>query len=170
MTAPIPFQWQGDAFTPMPGHARRCDEAFVVGQVYHLIEQEDRSAASHRHFFACINAAWENLPEAAAAQLPTPEHLRKYALIKAGYADSRTMIAASKAEAQRLAAFIRPMDTFAVVVVSEATVTVWTARSQSVKAMGKREFQDSKDKVLDVIAALIGTDPTTLAAHASQAA
>lgn len=167
---PIPFQWQGDAFTPAPGFARRCDELFVVGQVYRLVEQEDRSAASHRHFFACINTAWENLPEAAAAQFPSPEHLRKFALIKAGYADSRTLVASSKAEAVRLAAFVRPLDTFAVVTVSDAAVTVWTARSQSARAMGKKDFQESKDRVLDIIAGLIGTDPATLSAQAGQAA
>lgn len=170
MTTPIPFRWEGDCFTPMPGFGRRCDELFVVGQVYRLVEHEDRSAASHRHYFACINTAWENLPPAAAERFPTPEHLRKFALVKAGYADSRTLVASSKAEAQRLAAFVKPMDSFALVVVSEATVTVWTARSQSVKAMGRADFQASKDAVLDVIAALIGTDPATLAATAGQAA
>lgn len=170
MSASIPFRWEGDSFVPATGFARRCDELFVVGQVYRLAEQEDRSAASHRHYFACINTAWENLPEAAAGQFPSPEHLRKFALIKAGYADSRTLVASSKAEAVRLAAFVRPLDTFAVVAVSEATVTVWTARSQSAKAMGKRDFQESKDRVLDIIAGLIGTDPATLSAQAGQAA
>ncbi|MFL7901509.1 hypothetical protein ACJ41P_10280 [Azospirillum argentinense] len=170
MSAPIPFRWEGDSFAPMPGFARRCDEVFVVGQVYRLTEEEDRSAASHRHYFACINAAWENLPERLAADFPTPDHLRRYALIRAGYADSRTLVASSKAEAVRLAAFVKPMDSYAVVVVSDATVTVWTARSQSAKAMGKKDFQESKDRVLDVIAGLIGTDPATLSTQAGQAA
>ncbi|MFC5353492.1 hypothetical protein [Azospirillum himalayense] len=170
MTNPIPFQWQGDAFTPMPGFGRRCDEAFTVGAVYRLVEQEDRSAASHKHYFACINTAWENLPERLSADFPTPDHLRRFALIRAGYADSRTLVASSKAEAVRLAAFVKPMDSYAVVVVSDATVTVWTARSQSAKAMGKAEFQASKDAVLEVIAALIDTDLATLSAQAGQAA
>jgi hypothetical protein len=110
-----------------------------------------------------------NLPDHLAQQFTSPEALRKFALVRAGYADSRTIVASSKAEAQRMAAFVRPLDTFAVVTVSDAAVTVWAARSQSARAMGKRDFQESKDKVLDVIAALIGTDPTTLAAHAGQA-
>lgn len=170
MTTPIPFRWEGDSFAPMPGFGKRCDEVFVVGQVYRLAEQEDRSAASHRHYFACINAAWENLPAGAAEQFPTPDHLRRFALIKAGYADSRTLVASSKAEAQRLAAFVRPLDTFAVVAASEATVTVWTAKSQSVRAMGKKDFQESKDAVLSIIAEMIGTTPAMLAANAGQAA
>ncbi|WP_188260825.1 hypothetical protein [Azospirillum tabaci] len=170
MTNPIPFRWEGDCFTPMPGFGKRCDELFVVGQAYRLVEQEDRSAASHRHYFACINTAWENLPERLSADFPTPDHLRRFALIRAGYADSRTLVASSKAEAVRLAAFVKPMDSYAVVVVTDATVTVWTARSQSAKAMGKKDFQESKDAVLDVIAGLIGTDPATLSAQAGQAA
>lgn len=170
MTAPIPMLWEGDVFRPLPGYARACDRAFVVGAVYRLAEHEERSQASHNHFFAAVAEAHANLPEHLAERLPTPEHLRKFALIKAGYADSRTLVASSKAEAQRLAAFVRPMDSFAVVVASEATVTVWTAKSQSVRAMGKKEFQESKDAVLDIIAGLIGTTPAALAANAGQAA
>lgn len=170
MTAPIPFVWEGDVFRPLPGFAKVCDREFVVGMRYRLAEEQDRSAASHRHYFACINTAWENLPEHLAAEFPTPDHLRRYALIKAGYADRRTLVASSKAEAVRLAAFVKPMDSYAVVTVSDATVTVWTARSQSVKAMGKAEFLASKDAVLSILAEMIGTDPTTLAANAAQAA
>lgn len=167
MTAPLPFQWQGDAFTPMPGHARRCDEAFVVGQVYHLIEQEDRSAASHKHYFACIKTAWENMTDEAAQRFPSPEALRKYALIKAGYATSVDMPCASRAEALRWAPRIEGQNEYAIVTVTDAVVTVWTAKSQNSRAMNKAEFQASKDAVLTVIAGLIGTDPTTLAANAA---
>lgn len=159
MTAspPIPFRWTGDSFEPLPRWAKDCDREFVVGQVYRLVEQQDRSQASHAHYFAAISEAWQSLPEAAAQQFPTPEHLRKYALIKGGYADSQTFAASSRAEALRLAAFIRPIDDFSVVTVDGATVTRWTARSQSMKAMGRVEFQRSKDAVLDVIAGLLGT-------------
>ncbi|WP_395454665.1 hypothetical protein ACHMW5_13405 [Azospirillum melinis] len=170
MTVPIPFRWQGDAFTPMPGHARRCDEAFVVGQVYHLIEQEDRSAASHRHFFACVKTAWENLTDETARRFPSPEHLRKFALIKAGYATSVDMPCASRAEALRWAPRIEGQNEYAIVTVTDAVVTVWTAKSQNSRTMNKAEFQASKDAVLTIIAGLIGTDPTTLAAQAGQAA
>ena len=170
MSNPIPFQWQGDAFTPMPGFGKRCDELFVVGQVYRLVEQEDRSAASHRHYFACINAAWENLNEEAVRRFPTPEHLRKFALIRAGYATSVDFPCASRAEAVRWASRLESQIDYAVVTVSEAVVTVWTAKSQTARAMDKATFQASKDAVLDIIAALIGTDPATLSANAGQAA
>lgn len=170
MTAPIPFRWEGDAFRPLPTWGKRCDEMFVIGQVYQLVEHEDRSIRSHNHYFAAVAEAWANLPENLTEKFPTAEHLRKFALIKAGYADSRTMVASSKAEALRLAAFVRPMDDYAVVTVSEAVVTVWAARSQSMKAMGKKDFQASKDAVLGIVAEMIGTTPTALTSNAGKAA
>ncbi len=170
MSAPIPYRWEGDCFIPMPGFGKRCDEAFVVGEVYRLSEHQDRSDASHRHYFACINEAWENLTEHMAAQFPTPDHLRKFALIKAGHADSRQMVASSKAEAVRLAAFIKPIDDYALVLVDGAVVTVWTARTQNMRAMDRKTFQASKDAVLAIVAEMIGTTPAALSANAGQAA
>jgi|SRR5579883_626308 len=168
---PIPCHWDGESFTPASPHwARVADRHFVVGQTYPMEVREDRSIASHRHYFAAINSAWENLPEDLVERFPTADHLRKFALIRCGYADQRSIACASKAEARRLAAFIKPMDTFAVVTVTEATVTVWAAKSQSMRAMGKRDFVESKAKVLDYIAGLIGTSASALEKNASAAA
>lgn len=164
--SPLVFSWDGEAMRPASRMmARLADKAFVIGETYRLTEEHERSAASHRHYFAAINEAWQNLPEEIGDRFPNSESLRKYALIKAGYRDERTIVAASKAEAQRLAGFVRPMDAFAVVTTSEATVTVWTAKSQSVKAMGGKDFQTSKQAVLDVIAGMIGVDSDALAAR-----
>jgi hypothetical protein len=164
--APIIYRWSGEAMEPLPRFAKLCDATFVVGEVYRLVEHHERSSVSHRHYFACVHSAWENLPEQWADRLPTSEHLRKYALIRTGYRDERSIVAASKAEAQRIAAFVKPLDDFAVVLVSEAQVTVYTAKSQSVKAMGRTEFQASKVAVLDFCADLIGvaTEQLTKAA------
>lgn len=168
---PILFRWQGDGFTPLtPRAAAACDEHYVVGQVYRLVEQQDRSQASHNHYFAAITEAWRNLPDAVAEQFPTAEHLRKFALIKAGYADSRQIVASSKAEAVRLAAFIRPLDEYGIVTVSDAVVTHWTARSQNMRAMGKKDFEASKQAVLDLVAGMIGVTRDQLSANAGQAA
>lgn len=157
--AALPFTWTGEAMIPVRGFAKRCDAEFIVGVVYHLEAMEERSAASHRHYFAAVNEAWQNLPEAMVEQFPISEHLRKWCLIRAGYHQSRDIVVSSKAEAQRLAAFVKPMDSYAVVVARAAVVTVYTAESQSQKAMGKERFQESKDAVLSLLAAMIGTDP-----------
>lgn len=153
---PLPMQWDGEAMRVRPSFQKQADALFCIGETYTMAPVEDRSAASHRHYFAAINEAWANLPEDLAPRYPTAEALRKAALIRAGYRDERSIVCASKAEALRLSAFIRPMDDFAYVAVSEAVVTVYTAKSQSVRAMGKAEFQKSKDDVLTALAAMIG--------------
>lgn len=167
---PILFRWTGEVMEPHPRAMKDCDAFYVVGEAYRLVEHQERSQKSHAHYFSAIGEAWQNLPEHLAERFPSSEHLRKWALVKAGFADSRQLVASSKAEAIRLAAFIRPCDEYAVVTVSEAVITVWTPRSQSMKAMGKRDFQASKDAVLSILAGLIGTTVDGLRANAGAAA
>lgn len=168
MTAPLPFRWTGEAMAPM--RRKAADATFVVGQIYRLEAVEERSAASHNHYFAAIAEGWRNLPEIEMERFPSPDFLRKWCLIKAGYRDERTLVCSSKAEAQRIAAFVKPMDEFAVVTVSESVVRVWTAKSQSMRAMGKADFQKSKDDVLSLIAAMIGVSPDQLQREGAKAA
>lgn len=159
MAMPLMLQYQGEGEfrTPTPYWAREADKQFVVGEHYRLAEHNDRSAASHNHYFATISEAWENLPDPLLEEYPSPEHLRKKMLVRAGYADERSFVCTSKAEAQRLAAFLKPANNYAVIIVKEAVVREYTAQSQSHKAMGKQVFQESKDKVLDQIAKLLDT-------------
>lgn len=168
--APLTYEWDGEAMRPLRHCVAMADKQFVIGEVYRLEIHEDRSANSHRHYFAVLNDAWLNLPEEVAPLFPTCEHFRKVLLIRSGYRDERTIVASSKAEAQRLAAFIKPMDDFAVVVARDATVTVLTAKSQSIRAMGKKDFQESKDKVLSLAAEMIGLSPEMLMQHGGRAA
>jgi len=152
----IPMHYDGEAFIPAKGFAKRCDAEFTIGLTYNMEVVEERSAASHRHFFASVNEMWQSLPEHLSERFPTAEALRKYALIRAGFASQRQFVASSKAEAIRLAAFLRPIDEYAIVVVKDCVVIQWTAESQSLKAMGKERFQASKTAVLDTIAEMIG--------------
>lgn len=165
---PLAFQWDGEAM--IPRHPRLADKHFVVGEVYTIEVREDRSAASHRHYFAALNEAHASLPEHISERFPTMDHLRKYALIKAGYRDERSHACSSKAEALRFAAFVQPMDSFAFITTDGPLVTVFTAKSQSVRAMGKQAFEASKTAVLDYIASLIGHTAGTLERHTSEAA
>ncbi|ASP85042.1 MULTISPECIES: hypothetical protein [Sinorhizobium] len=173
MSGPVLLQWNGEAFEPANRHwARECDKRFVVGEFYTLAEHNDRSKASHNHYFAAVAEAWQNLPEIYAGMsfAESSEHLRAYALIKKGYCDTHTIVCSSKAEAKRLAAFIRPIDAFSVVDVKEATVTRYVAKSQSMKAMDKQEFQESKTAVLDYLDDLIGVERGTTQRNAGAAA
>lgn len=169
MTAPVHCVWDGEAFAPLPRFAKLCDREFVIGQPYPLVVQEERSQAAHNHYFAAIQEGWKNLREDVAERFPTAEHLRKYALCKAGFADERSIVCASKAEAQRIAAFVRPMDEYAVIVVRDATIRVFTAKSQSMRAMGKADFSASKEAVLDIVSGMIGVKAGDLKAHSEAA-
>lgn len=164
---PLVYNWDGDAMKPLARFAKVANKQFVVHENYRMEIVEERSQSSHSHYFASLSEAWNNLRDEDAERFQTVEHLRKFALIKAGFADERSIVCASKAEAQRVAAFIRPMDDYAIVVVREATIKVFTAKSQSMRAMGKADFQASKSAVLDIVSAMIGVDSKTLAAQSS---
>lgn len=170
MGAPLPYRWTGEAWEPLQGFRRRADAEFVIGDVSHLEVVERRSEKSHNHYFAAIADAWRSLPEDLVEQFATPEHLRRRALIATGWRDQTSIVASSKAEARRLAAFIRPIDEFSVVAVNECVVVRMTAKSQSLKAMGAKDFQASKTDVLDWIAGQIGTTRDTLVRSAGRMA
>lgn len=155
-------QWDGEHMVPLPRFRRQCDQVFVIGENYVLETIEQRSAASHRHYFACIRSAWQNLPEDMSKQFPTEDHLRKYALIKTGFYNSNAIKCETPAQAVKLAAFIKPLDEFGVIDVRGLVVTRFTARSQSMKAMGKEIFTKSKNDVLDFLATLVGTSTKEL--------
>lgn len=131
---------------------------------------DDRSAASHAHQFAWLTEAWQNLPEDIAPQYPTAEHLRKRALIQAGFYDEDAIDCGSKDGAERVAAYAQRQDEFAVVMVRGQIVLVRRAKSQSKRDMDRAEFQRSKDAILEIVAGMIGVTPQQLVEHAGQAA
>lgn len=155
---PIPTMFDGEAFRPLPNFLRIAREHYGLGEVAPMIRHEERSRRSHDHYFASVGEAWKNLPEHLAARHPTAEHLRKFALIQTGHYDAAVHPCQFKTEAQRLRAVLAAGDDFAVIVVDGKTVTKLTAKSQSLKAMGKVAFQQSKTDVLEYLAGLIGVD------------
>lgn len=169
-TAPILYQWSGEAMVPHRRFQAECDSSFVVGESYRLAIHEDRSTASHNHEFAFVAEAWAQLPEHLTEQFRTPEHLRKRALIDAGYFNQQEVDAGSHAAALRVANFIASMDEYSVVVVRGPIVVVRKPKSQSRRAMGAKEFQESKQAILEIISALISVKPETLTQNAGRAA
>lgn len=148
--------FDGKSLIPTRGFAKQVADRLGAGEIVTLEIVEERSAASHRHYFAALNAGWQSLPEGAAAQFPTAEHLRKYLLIKCGYANSQTHACASRVEALRTAKIAAGLAEYSIVTTNDATVTIWTAKSQSVRAMGKEDFTKSKQAVLDALDDMLG--------------
>jgi hypothetical protein len=165
----VVFEWRDNKMVPLQRFHNTCLAQFEEGGRYPLVPQLSRSRRSHNHYFAAVEDAFNNLP-GDDERWPSAEHLRKWCLIKAGYRDERAHPCASRAEALKLRAFIRPLDDFAVIAVHENVVIVMTAQSQSVKAMGRERFQKSKQDVLNICADLIGVEPQALSSNAGQAA
>lgn len=160
---PIPMRWTGESLTPVRGFDRIADEHYIVGDVYRVITQDERSEVSHRHEFAWLREAWKSLPDALRMEYPSSEHLRKRALIETGFCTMQDYVCGSKAEAGRWAANLRrELDEYAVIVPRESVVRVFRAKSQSRAAMGAADFQASKTAVIEWVAALLEVAPRTL--------
>lgn len=157
MMLPLRYLGEGQFETPR-GFSKRCDKELVVGEVLGWERTNDRSKRSHDHFFAQLEDLWRNLPEHIADEFPSADHLRKFALIKSGHCTMARIVCATNKEAIFACSLFQSMDGFAVCEVAARVVTVWRAKSQSYKAMGKTLFQKSKDDVFRVISEIIGTD------------
>lgn len=154
---PLPMRcvWTGEAFVPQGRGLNYAREEFGEGEIVMLERNEERSDASHSHYFASLNEAWQNLPERLASEYPTVEALRAKALIETGFCTERTLVLDTAKDAATVAAWIGQEHPFAVVVVKKNVLRVYIAKSQSRKAMNKKEFAASKDAVLNFVAQLI---------------
>lgn len=160
----IRCRWQGAVLIPVGHYAlKAAGEMMAEGDTVLVTIDHPRSMNSHRHQWAEIKGAWHHLPEAVQMQpwAATPETLRKHALIVTGYRNVETVDAGTKAAAERVAALLSRHATaahgYAITQARGPVVTCWTPKSQSVRAMGGTEFQESKTAVLNWIADQIGT-------------
>ena len=167
---PLLYKWDGESMRPIGRFAREADANFVIGANYRLGVIEERSEISHDHQFAWVAEAWKNLPEDLAEQYPSPTHLRKRALIQAGFYTEMAIDAGSHAAAIRVAAGFRSHDEFVVAVIHGSIVLVRTAKSQKKRLMGAKDFQASKTAIMEIIAQMIGVSPDTLERETGRAA
>lgn len=159
MSDTFPMRYEGNGLFRCL-HPKRV--TLDVGAVHGWSLSEHRSKSSHDHFFAVVNEAWKSLPEDMADDFPSPEHLRKWALIKAGFCSETRVACANNGEAMTLATKAKAMDKFSVVAIDGKAVTIWTADSQRRDAMGRHAFQEAKERALHIISNLLGIDATTL--------
>jgi hypothetical protein len=163
ITPPILWQWDGEALQPATGYWRKAaDHYLAVGQRYRMVEEAERSEVSHKHEFAWLKEAWNSLPDELLDQYPNSEILRKHGLIAKGHCTMTQHVCASVAEAERLAAILKPYDAYAIVRQRGPVVTVYKAVSQSKKAMGAAMFQRSKTDLMEFVGDMLGVDPETI--------
>lgn len=163
------FMWRDGVFVPDGNSVTAyCHDTFGEGEIVTFERHEDRSMATHNHYFACIQTAWDNLPN-AEERFPTPEALRHWALIRSGHCTENTIVLDSPEQAQVVAGFMGNSEG-TIIVVRDNIVKKYTAKSQSMKAMNKQEFARSKQDVLDTIAELIAVTRKRLEQNAGKAA
>ncbi len=151
-------KYSDGALVPLGDTARRwAAEELTEGRRYNVtVGDLERSGASHRHYFALIKDFWDSLPDHVLMDFPSPEHLRKRALIETGWCNMADVLFSSHRDAVAASRAIRKyMDDYGIVIVRGETVRTFEAKSQSMKAMGKDDFQKSKDDVLGWIEGLL---------------
>lgn len=186
MTAmrPVLFRWSEVELVVDGGEVRRvkamvpharfsalCSRQFALQEDYPLGPVEGVPSRSRGGFFAAIKDAWNNLPE-DDERFPTPEHLRKRALVGAGWATHAQYVMDTPKDAKNMARALRRSDEYAVIKVSAGTVDLWTAKSISAGTPGltRESFQEIKTKALDWVATLARTTRKELEENAGRAA
>ena len=165
----VPMVWDGAAMIPLERYRGLASRQFRPGQEYSLIPHRDRSDAAHGLYFKAVELAWKNLPHGVAERYPTAEHLRRWCLVKEGYADEHTMLCANEAQAQSTGVLARALDGFAIIQIKGPIVVVWTAKSQSRVSMDHKAFNESMNKVLERLAEMLGITVDQLTEEAKSA-
>ena len=180
---PIVYHWKQVEITDEHGEIQRVNamvpllryhnvaaRQFVEGAEYILAEVEERSRASHNQYFAALHQGFENLPERIQAHFPTVEHLRAWLLIDTGCCEKKEFRLANEMEKKRLGTFIRTQSRYARITPTQIdgfpVLIVETPLSQSMREMGKQEFEDSKRKVLSRLEDLLDVPRGTLKKNA----
>jgi hypothetical protein len=166
------FHWNDYVMRPLGRDLQAARKRFKAGYIYWLTEEPPRTEASHRHYFAAVNEAWNSLPERFRDEwwAVSAEHLRKYALIMTGHCKT-TSIACKNANLALYAMLeFRERDHYSMVSCDNYTVHWSTALSQDERHMKKKAFEKSKQDVLDYLAQLIGVPTMELIEAGKQAA
>lgn len=139
------------------------------GQVVNVDLDPERSGKSHRHQFAFVRTAWENLPERLLSEpyAASAEHLRKHGLIVNGFCHTEMVAVGSSRRAERVAASLSRVAArfhgYAITTVEGNVAYCFTPESQSMKAMGGERFQASKQALLEWCAGLLDVSADDLA-------
>lgn len=168
--APLRMRWSGTGFEPVNEHVgKKADDQYTVGEVYLVSAEHQQSAASRAHQFAWLHDSWLSLPDHISARFIDEDHLRKHALIAGGFASSTVIDCATNAEARRWMKILTSEDPYCIVKAEGTSLIRFTARSQSARSMGHKEFQASKDAVLRYVADLLDANPKDIEQHGGSA-
>lgn len=181
---PVIFRWETVDVCVEGGEVRRmsvmvpharfgalCKRQFEVAEDYVLGPVDGIPSRSRAPLFIAARDAWNNLPE-EDTRFPSDEHLRKKALVMAGWAYHHQAPFETVEDAKAHAIGLRRVDEYAVIVRKGCVVDCWIAKSISAGTPGltKEKFQEVKTKALDWMATLARTTRAELEANAGRAA
>lgn len=112
---------------------------------------------ARRRYFAIIHESFQNLRPPWSEMFSSSEHLRKYALIKAGWCETMPIAAGNKAAAENVAEAIRKLNRYAIATTEGSVVTVYVARSQTRKVQPKALFMPCAEAVYRILSDMLGT-------------
>lgn len=167
---PIVFVRVDNHMVPLPRFQRLFDEMYAINEEYPLLPMEERTQASHNHFFAALHEGYLNLAEEFAQEFDSETHLRHWCLCKAGYCTKDKWVMNTAEDARKLRDALKSKDRSTIISVKDNIATVYTPMSQSRPAMKKQEFEDSKLAVLELVASMARTTVTELKKNAGRAA
>lgn len=167
---PVAFIWDGNVMIPLPRFKRLCDEQFAISEEYPLMILEERTQASHNHYFAAVHEAYLNLAEDYAQEFDSEDDMRKWCLCKEGYCTKEQYVLNTAGDAMQMRDALKKQEGYRIVRVNGNVVTVWYPLSQSRPAMKKQMFEDSKAAVLARAASMARTTPAELKKNAGRSA
>ncbi len=167
---PVAFVWDGNVMIPLPRFKRLCDAQFAVNEEYPLMIVENRSLASHNHYFAALHEGYLNLAEEYAQEFDSEEHLRHWCLCKSGFCTTTTYVLNTAEDARVLRDALKKENASTIIGVAGNVAKVYTPESQSMAAMKKERFEASKVAVLDLVASMARTTPKELKKNAGRSA
>jgi len=96
--------------------------------------------------------------------------MRKWILCEVGWFDEKEIDCANEKHAKALQTFIRTEDDYARIFRRGSLVIIRKAKSQSLAAMGKKDFEASKRDCLDLLESMVNVPKGTLMREAGQSA
>ena len=126
--------------------------------------ESDRSPKAHRHFFACVKAAFDNWPLKHTFLPSCEEHLRAYLLVQAEHCNVIGQNLHDEADIMRVADFterllaaVRHFGGYGFVdVVSRKSIAVRYPRSIAFREIGQKAFHEIAQRVFEIIEVEVG--------------
>lgn len=165
------LRWTGSAYEPATAFWQRViSEQTPIGAVewQEFSPDDEVSDAERAAFFAQVGEAWKNLPDDLAARYPSPDHIRKRALVTTGHCDITDHVCESEHEIGMIQRFAARNE-YAVLVRKDMVIRELVPKSMKKGGMTKKEFREAAEDVRRVLSELLGVDIETLRAHTEPA-